>query len=373
MSQQPPSSWRSPLLDASGAVELDNTGVAAHYGQPIAEARALEDGRAFADFSHWGVVTVSGNDRLTWLHSMTSQKIDNLQAGESAETLVLTPQGRIEHVIKLVDDGERSWLMVDSEATATLLDFLQRMRFALRVEIADVSEQFAQVIVGEGSAQEKLREHVSVIAEWVDPWPHVAPGGFQYAPERQYDLAIRRLLVPREELPLLTRLVATGELKVAGAQALDALEVYAGRPSLSDTDQRSIPHEFDWTRTAVHLDKGCYRGQETVAKVHNLGRPPRRFVILHIDGSGGELPAAGALIYLAGASPEDRPVGRITRSALHHEWGVLSLALLKRATPEDSDLEVQLDSGGRCLAQQEVLVPADAGAARDVPRLPRLG
>lgn len=373
VSQQSAHSGLSPLLDVSGAVKHGEAGVASHYGQPIAEARALEEGRAFVDYSHGGVVTITGSDRLSWLHSMTSQKVDALQPGQSAETLVLNPQGRVEHALRVVDDGERSWLLLDGQSTEALLGFLQRMRFALRVDITDVTQDFAQLVVTEGSTLEKLRESAAVVTEWVDQWAEVAPGGFQYARDREYELATRRVLVPRGELSSLARLVSGGELRAAGLHALDALEVHAGRPTMNDVDERSIPHEFDWMRTAVHLDKGCYRGQETVAKVHNLGRPPRRFVILQIDGSGGELPEAGALIYLAGAGAEDRPVGRITRSALHHEWGELALALLKRNTAEDAQLEVQLASGVRCIAQQEVLVPADAGAARDVPRLPRLG
>ena len=111
---------------------------------------------------------------------------------------------------------------------------------------------------------------------------------------------------------------------------------------------------------------------------------PRRLALLHLDGSGGELPAAGALVYLSGADPEARPVGRVTRTALHHEWGGIALALLKRSVPEDAELEVALGdpsaavadgnaaTGGRIAATQEVIVPADAGRTRDIPRLKRI-
>jgi folate-binding protein YgfZ len=193
-------------------------------------------------------------------------------------------------------------------------------------------------------------------------------------------------------------------VRVAGLTSLDALEVRAWRPSRrGEVDERAIPHELDWLRTAVHLNKGCYRGQETIAKVHNLGHPPRRLVLLHLDGSGGELPTAGALVYPAGAESDARPVGRVTRSALHYEWGGIALALLKRSVPEDAELEVALgdaraasgdnstDSGNtagdgsaaddsahtspseRIAAAQEVIVPSDAGRTRDIPRLKRLG
>jgi len=188
----------------------------------------------------------------------------------------------------------------------------------------------------------------------------------------------------REDLPAVVELVREGKIGVAGFDALDALEIRAWRPSMrGEVDERSIPHELDWLRTAVHLNKGCYRGQETVAKVHNLGHPPRRLVLLHLEGSGGELPQAGALVYLPG---ESRPVGRVTRAALHYEWGGIALALLKRSVPEDAELEVALgdprpaidatetETGAseRIAAGQEVIVPSDAGATRDIPRLKRL-
>ena len=82
-----------------------------------------------------------------------------------------------------------------------------------------------------------------------------------------------------------------GDRPLAGIWAAEALRVAAWRPRLGfETDHRTIVHEVDWLRTAVHLHKGCYRGQETVARVHNLGRPPRRLVFLHLDGSGHVLP-----------------------------------------------------------------------------------
>ena len=149
--------------------------------------------------------------------------------------------------------------------------------------------------------------------------------------------------------------------------------VRAWRPSLrAEVDDRAIPHEFDWLRTAVHLTKGCYRGQETVAKVHNLGHPPRRLALLHLDGSGGQLPGVGALVHIAGAEPDARPVGRITRSALHYEWGAIALVLLKRSVAEDAPLEVALSDDEKIAASQEVIVPSDAGRTREIPRLKRL-
>lgn len=369
-----------------GAVLSAELGVPSHFGEPLLEQRALDAGRAIVDLSHRGVVSVEGADRLSWLNSMTSQQLTGLRPGESTETLLLDPNGRIERAIRLVDDGERSWLLVDEGSAAPLTEYLMRMRFALRVTVQDVSDEYAVVLGFAGPAAELLRAADPVV-EWRDPWAGVLPGGIQYHRGEAHagaEWTASQFVFPRTALTGLAARVRAGEIRAAGVLALDALEVRAWRPSQhADVDERSIPHEFDWLRTSVHLTKGCYRGQETIAKVHNLGHPPRRFALLHLDGSGGELPMPGALVHLAGGAqdPAARPIGRITRAALHHEWGGIALALLKRSVAEDALLEVRGGEHGDdpkaevtevIAASQEVIVPSDAGAARAVPRLKRL-
>jgi len=367
-----------PFLSLPGAVVAD--GAVQHYGAPLAEQRSLDAGNAAVSLSHRGIVQVWGEDRLTWLNSMTSQALSGLQPGESVETLLLDPQGRIEHAVRVVDDGQCAWLLVDEGHAGPLAEYLNRMRFALRVEVREVSDRYGAVLVFDGGgALPVLRGLGSAEVEWRDPWSSVLPGGVQYAKHSAdhpgANWSAVQLVFRREDLGAVASLVSTGKIRAAGMLALDALEVRAWRPSQhGDLDDRSLPHEFDWLRTAVHLNKGCYRGQETVAKVHNLGHPPRRLALLHLDGSGGELPGPGALVYAAGAEPASRPLGRVTRSALHYEWGGIALALLKRATPEDALLEVALGETGeeRIAATQETIVPPDAGATREIPRLKRL-
>lgn len=369
-----------PFLSLPGAVAAEGLGVPRHFGSPLAEQRALERGGAVLSLAHRGVLVVTGEDRLSWLGSMTSQQLVGLAPGESAETLLLDPNGRIEHAIRVVDDGERSWLLVDEGEAADLAAYLTRMRFALRVGVEDASSEWVAVLAFEGGAAlPALRGLGRAAAEWRDPWSAVARGGVQYARGEHPGAgwSATQLVFRREDLPAVAGLVRSGAVTAAGLDALDALEVRAWRPTRhGEVDERAIPHEFDWLRTAVHLTKGCYRGQETVAKVHNLGHPPRRLALLHLDGSGGQLPDPGALVFLSGSAgdPGARPVGRVTRAALHHEWGGIALALLKRSVPEDAELEVALEgeAGERIAAAQEVIVPADAGATRDIPRLRRL-
>ncbi|WP_436786111.1 CAF17-like 4Fe-4S cluster assembly/insertion protein YgfZ [Yinghuangia sp. YIM S10712] len=324
-SQQSSSVSPSPLLSLPGAVaaEAPDEDVAAHYGDPLREQRRLVEGRGFVDLSHRGVVRVSGPDRLSWLHSLTTQHLTDLKPGEATTTLVLSPHGHIEHAMYAVDDGEALWAHVEPGTAPALVAFLDRMRFLLRVEIEDATDAYAVVF---------------------EPVPEPLPDTAG-APVARVTGEGRELFLPRE------RLAAFGaeHADPAGVWAYEALRIAAHRPRVgNETDHRTIVHEVGWIDTAVHLHKGCYRGQETVARVHNLGRPPRRLVFLHVDGTEEKLPATGAPVELDG-----RQVGFVTSAARHHELGTIALALVKRNTAVDA---VLLADG--VPASQEVVVPA---------------
>ena len=305
----------SPLLSRPGAVPADppDEGVAAHYGDPYREQLALAEGRASVDLSHRPVIRVSGPDRLSWLHSLTSQHLEHLAPGIATEALVLSPHGHVEHSLALVDDGEAVWVHVEPGTANALVGYLDSMRFWSRVEVEDLSSAYAVVL---------------------------APDAVGEAPSRRTDHGVESF-VPRSDVDA----ALSGE--VAGIWALEALRIAAGRPRhMRETDHRTIPHEVGWIGRAVHLDKGCYRGQETVARVHNLGRPPRRLVLLHLDGSDSMLPGHGEPVLL-----EERQVGTVTSSARHYELGPIALAVIKRSTPPDAALV----AGGVAAAQESAL------------------
>ena len=352
----------SPLLSRHGAVAGTgpDAGVAWHYGDPVAEQRALERGRAVADQSHLGVVRVTGPDRLSWLNSITSQRLDDLAPSTSTETLVLSPQGHVEHAAGVVDDGEATWLV--TETAPGLAAWLDSMRFMLRVEVADVTGDWAAI--GEPSSAEGEPGGPVV---WRDPWPRVAAGGTRYGPpDEQHpgvDRAWRLVLVPRTALADEVEVRRSSGATLAGTWATEALRIAAWRPrAVLEVDHRTIPHELDWLRTAVHLDKGCYRGQETVARVHNLGRPPRRIVMLHLDGSAEVLPVHATTVRL----PDGTEVGQVTSAARHHELGPVALAVVRRSTPSDAVLLVD-DESGPVSAGQEAIVAAE-GQSVDRPQ-----
>jgi folate-binding protein YgfZ len=312
----------SPLLALPGAVPADapDQDVAAHYGDPFREQRRLESGDGAIDLSHRPVLRITGPDRLTWLHSLTSQHLEALPPGVASEALILSPTGHVEHALYLVDDGATTWVHIEPGTAGTLVGWLDSMRFWSKVEIEDASTSYA--VVWE-PVTEPGHAHVSRV---VTPSHGVLAG--------------RDVFVPRDQLVAYVR-------EPAGIWAYEALRIASGQPRLGfETDHRTIPHELDWLRTAVHLQKGCYRGQETVARVHNLGRPPRRLVLLHLDGSEHTLPEAGAPVMLG-----ERQIGRVTTPARHHELGPIALAVIKRSTPVDAELL----AGGIAAAQDEIV------------------
>ena len=302
------------MLGLPGAVAADGIdgAVAAHYGSFNGEQRTLEQGDGFVDLSHRDVVRIAGPDRLTWLHSITTAYFEGLGPGVQLTALILSPQGHVEHAFTGVDDGEAFTAHTEPGAGQSLIGYLERMKFMTRVEITD--------------------ETAGLGVMWR---PVDSPAG-------KYDL------VPRDQL----RTYAEAAGPACGLWAFEALRIARGEPRFGlDTDHRTIPNEVGWIGSAVHMDKGCYRGQETVARVHNLGRPPRRLTMLHLDGSENLLPKVGGEIRSA-----DKVVGVVGTSARHHELGPIALGLIKRNVPVDAEL----DAGG-LPAAQEVIVDPEVG------------
>ena len=283
-----------------------------HFGEPVKEQRAIEAGKAWADLSHLSVVAVSGDDRLKWLHDLTTQFLTDLEVGIWKPAMILDPQGHVEYQFNLVDDGSTTFLVLDPGYAQTLVAYLTKMKFMLKVDVRDATSEFA-VLRAPGAATDI---------------------GGPYA------------LVPRGEIAQMAQTFGAVATQV-GTWALDAERVAAGRPRIAfETDHKSIPNELGVLNGAVHMNKGCYRGQETVAKIFNLGNPPRRLVMLHLDGSDVGFPATGTKIENDGVV-----VGFIGTVARHHELGTIALAMIKRNTPTDATLSVD-----GIAASQQVIV-----------------
>ncbi|MGX7823971.1 CAF17-like 4Fe-4S cluster assembly/insertion protein YgfZ [Actinokineospora sp. 24-640] len=358
----------SPILTAPGAVpppeETADPGVPWHFGDPFAEQRAATRGAGLVDRSHREVVAVPGDDRLSWLHLVISQHVSALPDNAGCEALVLDSQGRVDAHLLLAHVGGTVWL--DTEAGAStigargglrvpLLEYLEQMRFWSKVEPRDATGERAVLsLVGPQTA--------AVLAAAGLPAPE---GG--YACAQGADVIVRRmpwpgpdaadLLVPRAGLADWWARLSGAGARPMGSLAFEALRVEALRPRLGvDTDEKTIPHEVSWVPSAAHVAKGCYRGQETVSKVHNVGRPPRRMVLLHLDGAADELPEPGAAVRAG-----ERVVGRVGSAVQHHELGPVALALVKRSV----DPATELTAGGAAASIDPDSVPPDTpGAGR---------
>jgi folate-binding protein YgfZ len=334
------------VLEINGAVEAEwpDEGVAAHYGDPAREQRAMTEGQVLVDRSNRGVIKVTGPDRLSWLHSLTSQHVERLAPGSTKEALVLSPQGHVEHHLTLTDDGTATWIHVEPHTAKALVDYLNSMRFMLRVEVEDLSGELAVLTLAgplpaEGGVLSRTDAADSAAATFLE-------NGVAAAVTRN-PFGIDLIAAPDAA----GKLAAT--FPVAGTWALEAARIAArvARPGL-DTDHRTLPHEIGLIDSAVHLNKGCYRGQETVARIHNIGHPPRRLVFLHLDGSVDRLPAHGSPLTLA----DGTQVGFVGSAARHFELGPIGLGLVKRSV----DVSATLLADG-VAAAQEVVVPPEAG------------
>ena len=239
------------------------------------------------DRSHRATITLTGDERRKWLHTISTQHVSDLPDGAVVENLSLDGQGRVEdHWLQTQLDGVT---VIDTEPWRgePLLAYLRKMVFwaDVVVEPADLAvlsllgPRVGDPAVLDGHRRRRAARRGDGIAAGRRRFrPHAPrrrgrPGG---AARRGAGVA-GRASSPRASGPR-----ACGPTRRTGSAAL--------RPRLGvDTDERTIPHEVGWIggpgEGAVHLDKGCYRGQETVARVHNLGKPPRMLVLLHLDGS----------------------------------------------------------------------------------------
>ena len=306
--------------------------MARHYGDPLREQRALVRGAGWVDRSNRGVIAVPGPDRLSWLHSITSQHLSALADGTGTEGLVLSPHGHVEQHFVVAELAGTTWLDTEPGAAPALLAYLDSMRFLLRVEPRDATAELAVLTVAGPDAARGARprpgcRHRSLWAVRRRSTAAASPG----VPGSTRSTCWCRAPSLAE---VAERLTAAGAAPV-GSWAYEALRVEARRPRLGfETDHRTIPHEVGWIGTAVHLDKGCYRGQETVARVHNLGRPPRRLVLLHLSGERDELPAPGTPLLLDG-----RTVGFLGTAVQHHELGPVALGVVKRTVADGTVLD----------------------------------
>lgn len=374
-----------------------------HFGNPLREQALLAQGQAWAWLSR-DVIEVSGADRLSYLTTISSQVLTDLENdGQSRQVLFLDANGHILYAALAVAGlvpaqaeqtapGEQSvLLLVDAGCGEGLAQLLNSRRFMLRVQ-ARVRPDL-QVAGAIGDGVQKLADVVeNLVTTWRDPWPGITSGGSTYFTGTRHPGANYRAggvvvaleagqTAPGQEQAsgqepgqALAAAGLTQGLTQVGELAWEALRIEAGLPRwVREVDARAIPNELDWLRTGVHLNKGCYPGQETIARTVNLGRPPRRLVQLQLAGWQGQLPEVGARVYLpAGDNPAGKVVGTITSVARHWELGNIALALVRRGVPAQAELAVDLEAGYESASQELLVDPAGKAEASPSQR-PGLG
>lgn len=343
-----------------------------HFGDPLGEQRAAQTDAVLVDRSHRSVLTLTGADRQTWLHTISTQHVSALPDGASTQNLSLDGQGRVEdHWIQTELSGT-TYLDTEPWRGEPLLVYLRKMVFWSDVT-PDAADVAVLSLLGPGLTAQPVLDAMGLetLPDEMTATPASAsgrgpqPGGgfvrrMRSAADGQIELD---LLVPRgESAGWQQRLTQQTGVRPAGVWAYEAHRVAAVRPRLGvDTDERTIPHEVGWIGDpgvgAVHLDKGCYRGQETVARVHNLGKPPRMLVLLHLDGSV-DRPSTGDAVLANG-----RAVGRLGTVVDHADLGPVALALLKRGLPADTSLATGKDTSCAAVIDADSLPAADVSGA----------
>jgi tRNA-modifying protein YgfZ len=339
------SSPRSPLLDLPGAIghpaadgSEGTDDVPAHHGDPFGEQRAASRRAAVVDRSHRGLVVVTGPDRTTWLHLLVSQQVADLAEGAGTEGLVLDAQGRVEHHVVISHAGSALWLSVEPGSAPALAAYLDSMRFWSDVAVHDASDEYAQLSVVGPEVTDVATAAGIEVPTTTEGAAELPGGGIVRRMPWPRETTSVDLVVPRDALVDWWQRLRGAGAAAAGLDAFEALRVASLRPRLGhDTDERTIPHEVGWIGAAVHLTKGCYRGQETVSRVANLGRPPRQLVLLHLASGDDALPPPGTPVLSAEGG---RAVGRIGTAVRHHELGSVALALVKRSAVGDGRAEL---------------------------------
>ena len=343
----------SEAAEVSEAPEAQSSATAWHYGNPLAEQSRVNDGKpGLVDFWDRVAIRVSGAERRDWLNNLISQKVNAIEPGQATFGLILDVKGHVEHFFGILATDDT--LILDTPATHAdaLEDYLSKMVFWSQVSVERLPWARLTVIGTDLTADSSLftKDATSSAA---------LPAQLNLDVPEDVDLQRWRtrtigelqaldLWVPRESF---TRAwdELTNVAQPTGRMAYDAFRVQARLPILGvDTDERAIPHEVPAfigkgisgatqlddvsagpTEAAVHLNKGCYRGQETVSRVHNLGKSPRVLVMLHLDGSANRLPEVGAELTAGG-----RGIGRVGSSVHDCDYGPIALALVKRNVVE---------------------------------------
>jgi len=329
--------WKSFLTD-TGAEFSDDRVI--HFGNPKQEQEVALSGLVFADLEYMGVVAVHGQDAGSFLQTQFTNDTGSIDEHSSKLNAYCTPKGRILGLMRVFRQGDTWYLRLPADSIDAVV---QRLRmFVMRADVTfeDVSENFLRIGVSGEAAGEELSAIVNTLPAEVNAVTH------------QGDLTIVQVpgVQPRYEVYAQSLKAARSlwdSLNVRGAPVGEAawrlLEIQAGLPTIfSATTELFVPQMTNLELIdGVSFKKGCYPGQEIVARMQYLGTLKRRMYLGKI--ASDEIAAPGDSLFPAGDNAQ--AVGRIVDSQPHPDGGQLALAVLQIASADTGDVHLAAADG----------------------------
>ncbi len=324
------------------------------------EAECVRAGLGWFRLPDRGVIAVRGGDRVRFLNGQITQDIEALAAagpGAGGYAFVLTPQGRIVADLQLLIGEEEVWLECARSRVGPVVARLDRYLVADDVALVDESERWVRfgaegpnafALVPEAPA---LAPGHGVVAEIAGAPVQIVAAGWTGYPALQ--LWVETGAADAVERMLLERGLRHG-LVPCSLPTLEMLRIEAGVPGEAELDEDVLPAETGALARAVSFEKGCYTGQEVVARMESRGRMAHRLVGLLRPGGSAPLPVGGTLY--AG----DRKVGELTSSTVSSRFGAIALGFV-RSAHADPDTELRLEGETTPLVVHELPFRADEG------------
>jgi folate-binding protein YgfZ len=346
-------SRRTPLFDAaaqSGAVWADEAGwtLARHFGDPAAEYESARAAAVVFDRSHHGKVEVTGPDARSFLHNLSSNDITGLAPDHGCEAFLLTAKARVVghvlifHVAR--PDGPTLWLDAGPGMGEKVRQHLDHYLISERVEIAERTEEYAQLHVAGPAARAVLESaFVGTLPELGQPqqMPLTAGSNRQIRRHDVLGLPGYDLVIPRAEAADIWQTLLAAGARPAGLDTYETLRVEAGTPLYGkDIDESHLAMETGRTPHAISFTKGCYLGQEPVVRSRDLGHVNRGLVGLKFP-DGTTVPH-GAKLFRAGAE-----VGSVTTCVMSPRAGAIALGYVRRGSQEPGTA-LEVEAAGTC-------------------------
>ncbi|GIW08678.1 MAG: aminomethyltransferase [Dehalococcoidia bacterium] len=316
---------------ALGATLVDRFGwtVPQDYGDVLAEAIAVRRGAGLADRSDRGKIRLGGPDRVRFLQAIVSNDVAVVAPGRGIYGLGLNHKGQIAAEFPILPWGEGLLLTVEPEERAFVVGWLRRFKLRSKVEIVDVTETIGLLSLAGPEAPSRLEEWLGEpislgreeVAERVWTGVPLLIAGNRDLGEIGFDLYL-----PVERVGAAwDALLATGGVRPIGRAAWEALRIEAGTPRYGpELNESTLPPEARLEERAISYSKGCYPGQEIVARIKNRGHVNRFLRGLVFEE--GPVPAAGAALHANG-----RQVGTVTSAAFSPTLGKpIALAYVRR-------------------------------------------